>query len=58
MLRNTARRFLDGNCTTRFVRDMMQTEAAGAPEFWHRLAENGWLGIAFPEAAIHSRRSP
>lgn len=49
LLRDTARRFLDGNCTTRFVRDMMATEAAVTPEFWRQLAENGWLGIAFSE---------
>ena len=49
LLRDTARKFLDGNCTTRFVRDMMATEAAVTPEFWRQLAENGWLGIAFPE---------
>ena len=50
LLRDTARKFLDDNCTTRFVRDMMATEAAITPEFWRHLAENGWLGIAFPEA--------
>ena len=50
LLRDTARKFLDDNCTTRFVRDMMATEAAVTPEFWRHLAENGWLGIAFPEA--------
>src|SRR3954454_1019784 len=50
LLRDTARKFLDGNCTTRLVRDMMATETAVTPEFWRQLAENGWLGIAFPEA--------
>ena len=50
LLRDTARKFLDDNCATRFVRDMMATEAAVTPEFWRQLAENGWLGIAFPEA--------
>jgi alkylation response protein AidB-like acyl-CoA dehydrogenase len=49
LLRDTARKFLDGNCTTRFVRDMMATETAITPGFWRQLAENGWLGIAFPE---------
>src|SRR4051794_20300083 len=49
LLRDTARKFLDGNCTTRFVRDIMVTEQAVTPEFWRQLAENGWLGIAFPE---------
>ena len=50
LLRDTARKFLDGECTTKFVRQMMETEAAVTSEFWHQLAENGWLGIAFPEA--------
>ena len=50
LLRDTARKFLDGECTTRFVRDMMATETAVTPEFWRQLADNGWLGIAYPEA--------
>ena len=49
LLRDTARKFLEGQCTTRFVRDMMATEAGVTPEFWRQLADNGWLGIAFPE---------
>jgi alkylation response protein AidB-like acyl-CoA dehydrogenase len=51
LLRDTARKFLDGECTTKFVRQMMETEAAVTPEFWTQLAENGWLGICFPEEA-------
>jgi alkylation response protein AidB-like acyl-CoA dehydrogenase len=50
LLRDTARKFLDDNCAPRFVRNMMATETAVTPQFWRRLAENGWLGIAFPEA--------
>jgi alkylation response protein AidB-like acyl-CoA dehydrogenase len=49
LLRDTARKFLDGECTTKFVREMMATEAAVTHEFWRQLAENGWLGITFPE---------
>jgi alkylation response protein AidB-like acyl-CoA dehydrogenase len=51
LLRDTARKFLDSECTTRFVRQMMETEAAVTPEFWRHLAENGWLGITYPEEA-------
>ena len=29
---------------------MMATEAAVTAEFWRQLAENGWLGITYPEA--------
>jgi len=49
LLRDTARKFLDSECDTKFVRRMMATEAAVTPEFWGRLAENGWLGITYPE---------
>ncbi len=49
LLRDTARKFLDSECPTTFVREMMAREAAVTPEFWHRLAEQGWLGIAYPE---------
>jgi alkylation response protein AidB-like acyl-CoA dehydrogenase len=50
LLRDTARKFLDAECTTKFVRDMMASEAAVTDAFWRQLAENGWLGIAYPEA--------
>ncbi|TMJ58336.1 MAG: acyl-CoA dehydrogenase [Alphaproteobacteria bacterium] len=50
LLRETARKFLDGECTTQFVRRMMDTDAAVTGEFWQQLAENGWLGITYPEA--------
>lgn len=49
LLRDTARKFLDSECDTKFVRRMMATEAAVTPEFWDKLAENGWLGITYPE---------
>jgi alkylation response protein AidB-like acyl-CoA dehydrogenase len=49
LLSDTARKFLDSECDTQFVRRMMATEAAMTPEFWGKLAENGWLGIAYPE---------
>jgi len=50
LLRDTARKFLDGECPTTFVRQMMATEAAVTGEFWRKLAENGWLGITYDEA--------
>src|SRR5437588_10336028 len=48
LLRDTARKFLDGECPTTFVRQMMATEAAVTAEFWQKLAEHGWLGISYP----------
>ncbi|HEX6441674.1 MAG TPA: acyl-CoA dehydrogenase [Stellaceae bacterium] len=50
LLRDTARKFLDAECTTSFVREMMATETAVTAAFWRRLAENGWLGITYAEA--------
>jgi alkylation response protein AidB-like acyl-CoA dehydrogenase len=50
LLRETARKFLEGECPTQFVRRMMATEHAVTDAFWRQLAENGWLGITYPEA--------
>jgi alkylation response protein AidB-like acyl-CoA dehydrogenase len=49
LLRDTARKFLDAACTTKFVRERMATAEAVTPEFWDQLAGQGWLGINFPE---------
>ena len=49
MLRDTARKFLDAACTTKFVRERMATPEAVTPEFWSQIAEQGWLGINFAE---------
>jgi alkylation response protein AidB-like acyl-CoA dehydrogenase len=51
LLRETARKFLDGECTTKFVREMMASDAAVTADFWQQLAANGWLGITYPEEA-------
>jgi alkylation response protein AidB-like acyl-CoA dehydrogenase len=49
LLRDSARRFLDSECDTRFVRARMAEPAAVTDEFWQKLAEQGWLGIVYPE---------
>jgi len=49
LLRDTARKFLDSECATKFVREMMATDAAVTDQFWRQLADNGWLGITYPE---------
>src|SRR5580700_11048740 len=49
LLRDTARKFLDAACTTKFVRERMATPEAMTPEFWSQIAEQGWLGINFAE---------
>jgi alkylation response protein AidB-like acyl-CoA dehydrogenase len=49
LLRDTARKFLDTACTTKYVRERMATAEAVTPEFWSQIAEQGWLGIIFAE---------
>jgi alkylation response protein AidB-like acyl-CoA dehydrogenase len=49
LLRESARRFLESECTTQFVRQRMAEPEAGTGEFWQKLAEQGWLGIIYPE---------
>ena len=49
LLRESARRFFEGECTTGFVRQRMAEPAAVTDEFWQKLAEQGWLGIVSPE---------
>ena len=50
LLRETARKFLDAECDSRFVRARMAEGAAVTDEFWQKLAAQGWLGIVYPEA--------
>ncbi len=50
LLRETARKFLDAECDTKFVRARMAEPGAVTAEFWAKLAEQGWLGIVFPDA--------
>ena len=49
LLRETARRFLESECDARFVRQRMAEPAAITEEFWRKLADQGWLGIVYPE---------
>jgi alkylation response protein AidB-like acyl-CoA dehydrogenase len=49
LLRATARKFLDNECTSEFVRARMAEPAGVTDEFWAKLAEQGWLGLIYPE---------
>jgi alkylation response protein AidB-like acyl-CoA dehydrogenase len=49
LLRDTARKFLEGECPATFVRQMMASDDAVTGEFWKKLAEQGWLGITYAE---------
>src|SRR5258708_27823702 len=50
LLRAAARKFLENECPTSFVRQCMATPEAVTDAFWQQLAEQGWLGMPFPEA--------
>jgi alkylation response protein AidB-like acyl-CoA dehydrogenase len=49
LLRESAQRFLESECTSQFVRQRMAEPAAVTDDFWQKLAEQGWLGIVYPE---------
>jgi alkylation response protein AidB-like acyl-CoA dehydrogenase len=50
LLRSTARKFFENECGSEVVRTLMATPEGTTPEFWAKLAEQGWLGLIFPEA--------
>jgi alkylation response protein AidB-like acyl-CoA dehydrogenase len=49
MLRATARKFFENECTSDFVRARMAEAGGFTEEFWTKLAEQGWLGLVYPE---------
>jgi alkylation response protein AidB-like acyl-CoA dehydrogenase len=48
-IRATARKFFENECTSAFVRQRMEEPAGVTDEFWGKLAEQGWLGLVYPE---------
>jgi alkylation response protein AidB-like acyl-CoA dehydrogenase len=49
MLRATARKFFENECPSTFVRERMAEPAGVTEDFWNKLAEQGWLGLVYPE---------
>jgi alkylation response protein AidB-like acyl-CoA dehydrogenase len=49
LLRATARKFFESECTSEFVRARMAEPAGVTDAFWVKLAEQGWLGLIYPE---------
>ena len=49
LLRNTARKFFENECPSDTVRKLMETPDGISAELWKKLAEQGWLGLIFPE---------
>jgi len=50
LLRSTARKFFDNECSSTVVRALMDTPEGMTPELWAKLGEQGWLGLIYPEA--------
>jgi alkylation response protein AidB-like acyl-CoA dehydrogenase len=49
LLRATARKFFESECPSEFVRARMAEPAGVTDAFWAKLAEQGWLGLVYPE---------
>jgi alkylation response protein AidB-like acyl-CoA dehydrogenase len=49
LLRSTARKFFENEFGSDTVRRLMETPEAMSPDLWTKLAEQGWLGLIFPE---------
>jgi alkylation response protein AidB-like acyl-CoA dehydrogenase len=50
LLRSTARKFFENECPSSAVRELMETPEGMSPALWERIAEQGWLGLIYPEA--------
>lgn len=49
ILKNEVRRFLQNECTTDFVKEMIEDERGYSPPLWKKMAELGWMGVLFEE---------
>ncbi|MGQ9572798.1 MAG: acyl-CoA dehydrogenase family protein [Dehalococcoidia bacterium] len=49
LLRNFARDFLEKECPETFVREMEEDEKGYTPDFWQKMAAQGWQGLIIPE---------
>jgi len=50
MLKKMARDFLSKECPKTLVRQMEEDDKGYTPDLWAKMAELGWMGLAFPEA--------
>src|SRR3989304_4962848 len=49
MLRDFARDFLEKECPESLVRAAEEDEKGYVPEFWRKMADQGWQGLIIPE---------
>lgn len=50
MLKKMARDFIAKECPKTLVRQMEEDQKGYTPDLWAKMAELGWMGLAFPEA--------
>jgi alkylation response protein AidB-like acyl-CoA dehydrogenase len=48
MLKKMARDFLENECPKTLIREMEDDEKGYSPELWKKMADLGWMGLAFP----------
>ncbi|MDY7033521.1 MAG: acyl-CoA dehydrogenase family protein [Thermodesulfobacteriota bacterium] len=49
ILRSSAKSFAEKECPKDTVRKIEESEEGYSPDIWKKMAELGWMGIAFPE---------
>ncbi len=49
MLKTSARDFLQKECPKQLVRQLDDSEEGHSPDLWRKMAEQGWMGLVFPE---------
>jgi len=49
MLKQTARDFLTAECPSSLVKEMATDDRGYTTDLWRKMAELGWMGLAFPE---------
>ena len=49
LLRTNARAFLEKECPSAVVRQVMQDPIGDIPGLWQKMADLGWMGLLVPE---------
>ncbi len=49
MLKNSAREFLEAECSPELAREMEKDDLGYPPQLWKQMATLGWVGMALPE---------
>lgn len=49
MLKRSARKFMEEECSSEFVREMWDNEDGITSEVWNKMAELGWMSLLVPE---------